>query len=92
MTSVSSLSDSDLIARLPALVGAERNAMADVIEHLAEVERRRLYLEHATSSLYRYCIERLGYSEDAAPNATGWHGSRFASRECWRSSELARFI
>src|SRR5215468_12238054 len=31
-----------------------------------EVERRRLYLEQACSSLYVYCIERLGYSEDAA--------------------------
>ncbi len=40
--------------------------MADVIEHLVEVERRRLYLAHAVSSLYRYCIERLGYAEDAA--------------------------
>jgi len=63
---VSSLSDSELIARLPALVQAERRAMADVIEHLVEVERRRLYLAQATSSLYRYCIERLGYPEDAA--------------------------
>jgi hypothetical protein len=40
--------------------------MADVNEHLVEVERRRLYLAHATSSLYRCCIERLGYSDDAA--------------------------
>ena len=63
---LSSLSDSDLIARLPALVQTERGAMADVIEHLVEMERRRLYLEQATSSLYRYCIERLGYPEDAA--------------------------
>jgi hypothetical protein len=66
MASVSLLSDSDLIARLPMLGQAERGAMADVIEHLVEIERRRLYLEQATSSLYRYCIERLGYPEDAA--------------------------
>jgi hypothetical protein len=44
----------------------ERHAMADVIEHLVEVERRRLYLAHAASSLYRYCIDRLGYAQDAA--------------------------
>src|SRR5215468_22924 len=31
-----------------------------------EVERRRLYLEQACSSLYTYCRERLGYTEDAA--------------------------
>jgi 5-methylcytosine-specific restriction endonuclease McrA len=40
--------------------------MADVIEHLVEMERRRLYLSCSISSLYRYCIERLGYDEDAA--------------------------
>src|SRR5262245_1693898 len=63
---LSSLSDAELVARLPVLVQAERHAMAEVIEHLVEVERRRLYLTHSTSSLYRYCIDRLGYGEDAA--------------------------
>src|SRR4029453_8805948 len=66
MPALSLLSDSDLITRLPELVLVEREAMADVIEHLVEVERRRLYLEQATSSLYKYCEERLGYSEDEA--------------------------
>src|SRR5690349_8167524 len=66
MCKLSSLTDAELVARLPALVAVERHAMADVIEHLVEVERRRLYLAHATSSLYRYCIDRLGYAEDAA--------------------------
>jgi hypothetical protein len=37
-----------------------------VIEHLVEMERRRLYLRLSVSSLYSYCIERLGYGEDAA--------------------------
>src|SRR6188474_4417 len=58
--------DSELVARLPGLVLAERRAMVDVIEHLVEMERRRLYLKHAVSSLYCYCIEKLGYPEDAA--------------------------
>jgi hypothetical protein len=66
MSTLSSLSDAELMARLPGLVQAERHATADVIEHLVEVERRRLYLAQAMSSLFRYCIERLGYSEDAA--------------------------
>jgi hypothetical protein len=66
MSTLFTLSDDELVARLPALVRAERYAMAEVIEHLVEVERRRLYLAHATSSLYRYCIDRLGYAEDAA--------------------------
>ncbi|HYJ10791.1 MAG TPA: hypothetical protein VEX18_17335, partial [Polyangiaceae bacterium] len=54
------------MARLPTLVQAERHAMVDVIEHLVEMQRRRLYLRLSVSSLYRYCIERLGYGEDAA--------------------------
>ena len=66
MPALCSLSDSELVARLPTLVQAERHAMVDVIEHLVEMERRRLYLRLAVSSLYRYCIERLGYAEDAA--------------------------
>ena len=66
MSPLSSLSDSELVARLPRLVQTERHATADVIEHLVEMERRRLYLRRSVSSLYRYCIERLGYAEDAA--------------------------
>jgi 5-methylcytosine-specific restriction endonuclease McrA len=66
MPALCSLADCELVARLPALVQAERHAMVDVIEHLVEMERRRLYLRLSVSSLYRYCIERLGYGEDAA--------------------------
>ena len=66
MQTLSAISDSDLLSRLPLLVGHERAAIADVIEHLLEVDRRRLYLEEGCSSLYTFCIERLGYSEDEA--------------------------
>src|SRR4051812_4233990 len=66
MPSLALLSDAELLARIPAMVQAERIAIADVVEHLMEVERRRLYLDQACSSLYTYCRERLGYTEDAA--------------------------
>src|SRR5262252_7959003 len=66
MSSLSLLSDYELLARVPAMVQAERIASADVVEHLMEIERRRLFLEQACSSLYTYCCERLGYSADAA--------------------------
>src|SRR5262245_20427140 len=66
MPSLALLSDNELLARVSAVVRAERIATADVIEHLMEVERRRLYLDQACSSLYGFCLERLGYSEDAA--------------------------
>ena len=63
---VSALSDRELLARLPDVRGQERRAIAEVIVHLAEVERRRLYLAEACSSMYTFCIERLGYSENEA--------------------------
>jgi hypothetical protein len=66
MQTLSSMSDFDLLARMPNLVLAERAAAADVIEHLLEIDRRKLYLEQACSSLYAYCVQRLGYSEDEA--------------------------
>lgn len=66
MSALQTLSDSDLLARLPAVVRTERMATANVIEHLAEVDRRRLYLQAACPSLNQYCIERLGYSKEAA--------------------------
>src|SRR5688572_15142686 len=68
--SLSSIADSDLLARLPVLVSRERAAIADVIEHLIEIQRRQLFLEQACSSLYTFCIERLGYSEDEALKRT----------------------
>jgi hypothetical protein len=66
MSDIFLLSDADLLTRMPALVLAERAAAADVLEHLVEIDRRRLYLEQACGSLQAYCMERLGYSESAA--------------------------
>ena len=66
MGSLSSLSDTDLVTRMRALVLAERAASAEVVEHLIEIDQRRLFLEQACSSLYAYCMERLGYSENGA--------------------------
>jgi hypothetical protein len=70
MGTISHLSDSKLLTRLPELVLAERAASAEVVEHLVEVERRRLYLEQACSSLNAYCRQRLAYSEDGALKRT----------------------
>ncbi|MCC6903480.1 MAG: hypothetical protein IT377_31205 [Polyangiaceae bacterium] len=66
MNALSSISDRELRERLTAAVSAERMAAADVIFHLVELDRRKLYLEEACSSLFAYCVELLGYSEDGA--------------------------
>jgi hypothetical protein len=66
LSPLSRLSDEDLMARLPAARAAERKATAQMIGCLAEVDRRRLYLAQACSSLQAFCLQRLGYSENEA--------------------------
>jgi hypothetical protein len=66
MQNLGQLSDAELLERTSALVLVEHGSVADVVEHLAEIDRRRLYLEHAYPSLYAFCVEHFGYSEDAS--------------------------
>jgi hypothetical protein len=56
------------MAAAPRLSGEERGVMARLIAHLVEIETRALYVPAGYSSLFIYCHEGLGYSEDAAWN------------------------
>jgi hypothetical protein len=60
--SCSDLSNEELLSNLHAVVGQGARLLA----YLAEVEERRLDLESACSSLYEFCVRRLGFSEDEA--------------------------
>jgi hypothetical protein len=63
------LSDQALFARLPVLAGRECAATADLVGHLASLDTRAaLYAANGYGSLFRYCTEALGLSEDAACN------------------------
>jgi hypothetical protein len=63
------LSDSDLLARTKVLAADEREATAELVAHLAVLEMRRsAYAALGHGSLYAYCREALGLSEDAACN------------------------
>jgi hypothetical protein len=66
MSYISLLSDMELLARIPAIVRAERIASADVVEHLMEVQRRHLYLEQASERRERGRIARNGAWQVAA--------------------------
>jgi len=59
-------SNQQLLLGVKHLVGREREATADVVAHLAEIDARELYLQEGCSSLYKYCIEVLHLSEWAA--------------------------
>ena len=60
------LSDDDLLARLSRLAGQSRHVTADLVAHIGEVDRRRLFAREATSSMFGYCTEVLHLSEYAA--------------------------
>jgi hypothetical protein len=62
------LSDPDLLRRVTELAGRERRAAVDLIAHLAELDRRKLYREQGYGSLFSYCTEALRLSEHATFN------------------------
>ena len=59
-------SDRELLEGLKVRVGNGRQLMAEVLAHLGEVEERRLHLRAGYSSMFAYCVSRLGMSEDEA--------------------------
>jgi hypothetical protein len=64
-----SLSDADLLARLAALAGSEREASAELVAHLAVLDTRPgVYAAQGYGSLFGYCTQGLRLSEDAACN------------------------
>lgn len=63
------LSDRDLLARLQALAGREREAMVELVAHLAALDGRpAVYAAQGYGSLFGYCTRGLLLSEDAACN------------------------
>src|SRR5882757_4969445 len=60
------LTDQELLSGLQALVGQGRVLLARLLAYLGEVEERRLDLQSACSSLFDFCIRRLGLSDDEA--------------------------
>jgi hypothetical protein len=66
MNLISKLSDAELLAKTKSLVREEKRITQEVLDHLEEVEYRKLHLSIGYSSLYSYCIGELGYSGSSA--------------------------
>jgi hypothetical protein len=47
-------------------VSRSRRLDADVVAHIAEVDARRLYAREATPSMFAWCTDRLGFTEQEA--------------------------
>ena len=68
LTSLTRLSDDELVARVKSLVARERDETAHLVAHLAELDTRDVHLREGYESLYVYCRDALGLSEWEAYN------------------------
>ena len=66
MNELVKLKDGQLLEKFGILVRQEREAVTEVILHLSEIDRRKLYAAEGYSSLFSYCVEKYHYSESAA--------------------------
>ena len=60
------LSGKQLTENLKSLFKTERKTTAEIIEHIKEIDRRRLYLEMGFSSTFAYLTEEIGYGKASA--------------------------
>ena len=70
-STVGALSDRELLRETSKLVRHERHLQGAIIDHLAEIQARGLYLERGFSSLFDYAVRELGYSDAAAARRIG---------------------
>ena len=63
---LASIPDDELFAGVERLTARANIALADLLAHLGEVERRGIHRLRACASLYTYCVYELRMSEDAA--------------------------
>jgi hypothetical protein len=60
------LTDDQLVATVKRLASREREATAELVRSLMEVDARRLHLRYGCPSLYMWCTEIIGLGEGAA--------------------------
>lgn len=63
---LSHLSDELLLEETKSLAQQERELLPQVLHHLREIERRRLFSAKGYPSLFKYATDALGYSDDQA--------------------------
>jgi hypothetical protein len=67
LTTAAALTDRELLARLQLLAKHDRAITVELIAHLAELARRPILVAEA-HSMFSFCHEVLGFSEDATYN------------------------
>lgn len=64
--SIQSLSNPILLSQFKTLVQQERKVSRQVLEYIAEIEKRRLYADEGFTSTHDYLVSRHGYSHASA--------------------------
>src|SRR3954465_15401241 len=67
---VASLGNVELLAATREILTRACVVEADLLVHLAEIEERRLAREMAFPTMFAFCVDELGFSEDQAYNRT----------------------
>jgi hypothetical protein len=60
------LNDSDLLTNTKNISQRERDCLVEILHHLREIERRRLFSDLGFKSLFEYAVRELKYSEGQA--------------------------
>ena len=60
------LTDSTLLKDTKFLASREREITVQILHHIKEIDRRKLYSDLKYSSIYEYCKKELCYSEGSA--------------------------
>jgi HNH endonuclease len=83
---LNSLGNTELLSALANLVRRGNELTAELLAHLAEMDRRRLHLDLGYPSLFAYCVEKLRLSEPATGRRIG------AARVCRRFPEAFALV
>ncbi|MFL5398561.1 MAG: HNH endonuclease [Myxococcales bacterium] len=67
---VGSLGNVELLAATREILRRSCVVEADLLVHFAEIEERRLHSEMAFPTMFAFCVDELGFSEDQAWNRT----------------------
>ena len=63
---IAEMTNDQLLLQTKTLVQKERSINIQVLQHLQEIEKRKLYLDRGFPSLFEYAVKELGYSHSAA--------------------------
>ncbi len=63
---IKKLNNHQLHEKIKSLAAEERTLTKEIVEYISELDRRKLYLDMACSSLYEYLTTVIAYSEGAA--------------------------